>query len=276
MERNTILKLIIQYLNEKGFKEVAEKIEDESQTFLESPELRKLQHSIMVGDYEESIRIILDNCKEFERISIIPKIRIRQIFEMIVLQKEKSLDFIRKIASSPYLYEKDSAIEKSISLILIKDRDILERKMKELCPAAYSKEALIDYIRSVLNKSNSLLKTLYPGSLENMLDTVIKNQIKTCKFHNTKLNNFSYFENHSCKKENIPYKNLISLEKHTEEIINVSLSNKDSVNIINAIDSATTLISSKSSISNLRSKAYSVKSTAQAIPSTNNFTLKFC
>ncbi len=228
MEKNTILKLIIQYLNEKGFKEVAEKIENESQTYLESPELRKLQNSILVGEYEESIKIILLNCKEFERLLIIPKIRVRQVFEAIINHRENCVEIIRKIANSSNLYDKDSAIERSISLVFIKDMEVLLRKMKELCPAACSKESLIDYIKSVLNKSNSLLKTLYPGSLENMLDTVLKNQIRTCKFHNTKMNTFSYFENHICKKENIPYKNLISLEKHNEEIINISLSNNGS------------------------------------------------
>ena len=147
---------------------------------------------------------------------------------MILNQKEKSLEFIRKIASSPNLYEKDSAIERSIALVFVKDKDVLISKMKELCPAAHSKEALIDHIKSILNKSNSLLKTLYPGSLESMLDIVIKNQIKTCKHHNSKTNTFSYFENHVCKKENIPYKHLITIEKHNEEIISISLSNNGS------------------------------------------------
>ena len=225
MEKNTILKLIIQHLNEKGFKEVAEKIENETKTYLESPQLRNLQNSIQEGNYEESIKLVLENCKEFERISIIPKIRVRQIFELILTQKDKTLEFIRKIASSENFYEKDSTIERSVSLVFIQDKEILNKKMKELCPSAYSKEALIDYIKSILNKSNSLLKTLYPSSLENMLDTVIKNQIKTCKYHNTKVNSFSYFENHTCKKECIPYKNLITIEKHNEEIINITLSN---------------------------------------------------
>ena len=225
MEKNTILKLIIQYLNEKGFKDVAEKIEVESQINLESTELRNLQNSILTGNYEDSIKIILINCKEFERLLIIPKIRVRQVFEEIINHRENSVEIIRKIANSTNLYDKDSAIERSISLVFIKDMDLLLRKMKELCPASYTKESLIDYIKSVLNKSNSLLKTLYPGSLENMLDSVLKNQIRTCKFHNTKLNTFSYFENHLCMKENIPYKNLISLERHNEEIINISLSN---------------------------------------------------
>ena len=152
MEKNTILKLIIQYLNEKGFKEVAEKIEVESQTYLESPELRKLQNSILVGDYEESIKIILINCKEFERLLIIPKIRVRQVFEAIINHRENSVEIIRKIANSSNLYDKDSAIERSISLVFIKDMDILYRKMKELCPAAYNNESLIDYIKSVLKK----------------------------------------------------------------------------------------------------------------------------
>ena len=90
MEKNTIIKLIIQYLNEKGYKEVAEKIESETQTYLESPELRKLTNAILEGNYEESIKIVLENCKEFERISIIPKIRVRQIFDMIITNKDKS------------------------------------------------------------------------------------------------------------------------------------------------------------------------------------------
>ena len=230
MEKEHLMKLIIQHLNNKGYKEVSEKLEQEADISIDSPELNKFLACLSLGEFDNAIEILLKKCGDYERISIIPKIRICQIFEMLKSEKAKSntiaiLEFIRKIVSLDFLYEKDPIIDKCSSLVFIQDKQILYNKMAEFCPSANSREALIDYSKLILHKSKSILRTLYPSSLENMLDSVMKTQIRQCKYHNTSDKKFSYFEDHKCKMEVTPTKLLCSIEKHNAEVLNVVMSN---------------------------------------------------
>ena len=130
MEKIDLIKSIIQYLNEKGFKEVGAKLEDESNISFESKQLKILKNLIKTNEFDKSVDLILNNCDEKDKIFIIPKLRILQIFETIitnfdhdkdknVINQNESLLLIRKICGSENLYEKDNTIEKCAKLIFI-------------------------------------------------------------------------------------------------------------------------------------------------------------
>lgn len=115
-----------------------------------------------------------------------------------------------------------TAIKNCISLIFSASNNI-NNKMFTICEESVSKESLLNYIdRLVLLK-----ETNFGGDkkLQNILDTVLINQIKNCKYHNTTENKFTYFFDHNCKKESIPYKTSLSIEQHNEEILNIVYSN---------------------------------------------------
>lgn len=247
MEKGDMIKIIVQFLKEKGYKEVGDKLEQESSIIAETSNLKYLKEYIQTGKYEKAISIILNYASEKEKIYIIPKIRVAQIFDSILknfdednsknfINQNESILLIRKISNSNEIYDKDAAIQKCMKLIFINNHEELTKKMRELHPVSFSRESLNDYIESILSNSNSLLKSLHPRSLEYMLDSLIKNQINKCLFHTVNTNgidysplkinpqNFSYFEDHKCKSNNIPNKCLLTIEEFEDEIINIVLS----------------------------------------------------
>jgi WD40 repeat protein len=249
MEKSDTIKIIVQFLNEKGYKEVGDKLEQESNISAESKNLKNLKNYISKGKYEKAISIILNNANEKEQIYLIPKIRVAQIFDSIlqnfdedksknITNQNETIQLIRKIISSNEIYDKDATIQKCMKLVFINNHEELTKKMKEISPVSFSKESLNDFIESTLSNSNSLLKSLHPKSLEHMLDSLVKNQINKCLFHTVnnkakdysyspfKINpeKFSYFEDHKCLSTNIPYKCLLTIEEYDEEILNLMLS----------------------------------------------------
>jgi hypothetical protein len=150
MEKSEIIKIIIQYLNDKGFKDVGLKLEDESRVNYESKYLKKLKSLIKENKFEESVKLILQNCPDNnDKILIIPKIRLVQIFENSLKnlkenKQKETIELIRQICNSNSDYEKNSAIEKCSSLIFINKKTELMKKIKEISPTVYSKETLIE------------------------------------------------------------------------------------------------------------------------------------
>ena len=254
MEKIDIIKSIIQYLNEKGFREVGAKLEEESKISFESKQLKILKILIKNNEFDKSVDLILNNCDEKDKIFIIPKLRILQIFETIitnfdqdrdknVINQNESLLLIRKICGSENLYEKDNTIEKCAKLIFIHNKKELKEKMKDLCYCASSKDRFFEFLESILSNSKSLLKTMHPKNLENMIDCVTKHQIKNCLYHveddnyddhlqtdkniskiKQSENTFSYFQDHKCTKEKLPIRCILSIEKHDEEITGLVIS----------------------------------------------------
>jgi WD40 repeat protein len=247
MEKSEMIKLIAQYLNDKGYSEVSQILQKETSTSLECENLKPLKKYISNGEFDSAINIIKNNCEEKEHIYLIPKIRLTQIFESlleqfvnyegvplpkqeIIKKKNEALILIRNICNSSYSYEKDDLIRDSINLVFIDQKEELVNKMKEMCMICCSRESLKDYIESILSQSTSLLRCLHPKSLQNMLDNLIKNQIENCKYHTyTEDLSFSYFEDHQCSESNIPYKLSLSIEEHDEEVLNIICSNSESL-----------------------------------------------
>jgi WD40 repeat protein len=94
--------------------------------------------------------------------------------------------------------------------------------MQGICEESTSKINLLAYIDRLI-----LIKESDSGhkSLEKILEEVMNNQIMSCKYHNTLENDFTYFFDHSCRKEIIPYRSTASIENYNEEILNLVYSN---------------------------------------------------
>lgn len=238
MDKQNTIKLIIQHLKEKGYNEVSSLLEQEAQVSSETEELRDLKTFISTKNFDEAVNLIVTHCSISEKILIIPKIRILQLFDKILenfhedkkeneIAQKTSLEFLRDLSKSKNIYEKDSTISKCSSLFFIQSKTELLAKMKQLCPASSSRERLLEFIQSTLSKSKSLLKTLYPSSLERMVKDVVKDQIEKCGYHNMKSDHTSYFEDHICDKTLIPTEKAYTLDNFKEAITNLVLSQNE-------------------------------------------------
>jgi WD40 repeat protein len=264
MEKSEIIQLIGHYLQDKGYKEVSNKLEQESNIFQEPKEIKKIKNFIREGKFEDSIKQVLNFCEENEKKHIIPKIRLLNIFEAIEnsfenivsdkankLAKASCLELIRRICNSKNPFDKDKLTEKCASLLFLKTKKEMKKKAKEISSIVYDRGSLIDYLDNTIfnNNKRNLLKNhfleqknvkgqkmIYKRDLQSIIGLVIKKQIKKCIFHNMELTTneslsaqkqLSYFEDHLCPKTTIPYKLLATVERHNDEIINMVLGNKN-------------------------------------------------
>ena len=116
------------------------------------------------------------------------------------------------------------------NLLFINDKKILLENMQKICPIAYSKETLFEYLSNILcNLNKNLFKKFQSKNLLSIIKKIYEKQIKDCIYHNLpeKNNNYSFFKDHLCSENNLPYKNMLSIDDHNDEIYNIILSNNN-------------------------------------------------
>ncbi len=162
MEKNNLTRIIIEYLNKKGFTDISHKLEKESMIANESEIFRKIKNLIMTKNYDESIREIEANFNKKEIKLTIPFIRINQIFNSIledfseerdknITYQHKTLNLIRSIITkSSGKYRINRVISNLASLLFIEKRDILIEKMGNICPIALYKDSLFEYLSNMV------------------------------------------------------------------------------------------------------------------------------
>src|SRR4051812_13381214 len=84
MEKSDMLKLIVKYLNNKGYGEVSSRLQQESNIYYEPKEFKNIKNFIKEGKLNEAMSLILNSFSEKQLIFIIPKIRVREIYEFIL------------------------------------------------------------------------------------------------------------------------------------------------------------------------------------------------
>ena len=88
--------------------------------------------------------------------------------------------------------------------------------MEKLLLECINIQILLNYIEFIpiwtINPTSSTSSKIISPQLEHILNLTIQNKIKNCSYPNTQENSFSYFYDHSCRKEEIPYKKANSIE----------------------------------------------------------------
>jgi len=245
MEKNRIIKFILLHLNERGYREVAQKLESESEVLSDGKEIKEAIDLLKEEKIEDTMKVLqqgAENCVKTNHIEnyitillIYNKIALFTVFNALLDKEvEKAITLTRfytsefssilKIPGIPdeIFINEISLFKKCSQLFFIQDEIKLKEKMKEISKESMSIENLITFIDSFHISDGYLIKN---QSLVDILKSVIKNQIKYCEFHNTNQNNFSYFNDHNCKLAMIPYRFINSIEYHNEEILNIVFSN---------------------------------------------------
>ena len=239
MERTSLIKHILSHLNQNGLEDVASILEVESSITYETKGIRRLKQLLNENKVDEAVDFrSTDNGEDiFERFLISCRLVINKIFGLILsnnvedglqlIQRNMKhlIDFKFKRNESSItneIIDKEIIILKQCSTLLFnrdKDESSLIEKMKKICHEAINLNNIISFLNNLTTTRQSKI------NLEEILDKVMQRQIKLCKYHNTTNNSYSYFFDHHCRKERIPYKCLLSLEQHNEEIVNIVYSN---------------------------------------------------
>jgi len=244
MEKSNLTRIIIEYLNKKGLPEISQLLEKESKIENESEIFRKIKNLIIHKNFDEAIAEIEANYNQKEIKLSIPFIRINQIFNCILdefsepnskdfLSQQKTLNLIRYVISNSNECEKYK-MHKTLSnlacLLFIEKRESLLVKMEQICPIAYTKDSLFVYLSNILCHYNkSLLGKIQSKNLFSIISKVYTKQISECLYHNVDDTQarYSFFRDHSCPVTRVPYKVILTIDEHNEEVLNIVLSDNN-------------------------------------------------
>jgi WD40 repeat protein len=260
MNKNTIIKYIVQHLTERGIKDVSSKLEIESGVQFEPNLIKIIKKLLIEGKIDEALTEIKlklypddKNIDDFhpqlpfdlEYFLILNKVFIYKLFSLFDknddrLFLENIRDYMEFINTNNNKYKTSTSrthnniinseleLVKQCLTILFNSRKLYSNKSdfdlkQSICKQSSSLDNLLQYINSLVLMKE--ISNVNDKNLCQILNTVMKYQILGCKFHNTPNNKFSYFFDHQCKIESIPFKVLLSLEQHNEEILNIVYSN---------------------------------------------------
>ena len=242
MEKNNLTRMIIEYLNTNNFKETSVALEKESLISSESKKFKKIKEMIILKKFDEAVDLIESNYSTLEMKLSVPFVRINQIFSSIsdvfseeksknFENKQKTLDLIRKIIyESPKIYQLNSILSNMSHLLFIDKEINLLEKMEKYCPISFSKESLIEYLSNILcNFNKNLFRKFQSKNLMSIIKKVYARQIQECIYHNIPENTvkYSFFKDHLCSENNLPHRNMLSIDDHNDEICNIILSHNN-------------------------------------------------
>lgn len=240
MEKSNVTRIIIEYLNKKGLEDVSHLLQKESKITNECESFSKIKNALINKSYDEAIKEIELKFEIKERKLAIPFIRINQIFNCILdnfseitkkseLPNKEALTLIRQIISnSPQTWNLKNTLGNLACLLFIRDKEILVEKMRKMCPIAYSKEYLLEYLSNILCHFNkSIIGKNQSKNIMSIINKVYNKQIFECLFHNVDDSQvkYSFFKDHQCSSNKVPFKLLLSIDEHNEEICNVAITN---------------------------------------------------
>ncbi len=241
MEKSNLTRIIIEYLNKKGYSEISQLLEKESNITNESEIFRKIKKLIINKNFDEAIAEIEANYNQREIKLSVPFIRINQIFNCILeefsvqnakdnLSQQKSLSLIRNIISKSHeinKYKMHKTLSNLSCLLFIEKLEPLIEKMEQICPIAYTKDSLFEYLSNILCCFNkSLVGKIQSKNLFSIINKIYSRQISECLYHNVDdmQVRYSFFRDHSCLGTKIPYKAILTIDEHNEEVLNIVLS----------------------------------------------------
>jgi WD40 repeat protein len=259
MDKKEMIKYIVKFLNEKSFSDISNKLEKESGVLLESEEIKvikNLLNEVSPENQNEKLSEILSiidktpNISKFFKEELNSKVELFHIFKLISNMSAKDIDkdnlrsdVITKIRTNIIKSNNEEVkniFKKCVGLLFIQDKLQLKEKMKEISTPSSSLSELIKFIENFnlqeqtnLDICNGKVRTikgenpkLANRNLTSIIDYVLKNQIKFCKYHNQGDTRQSYFFDHECKSTAVPNKVMFTID-NKEEVLNIVLSNNN-------------------------------------------------
>lgn len=231
-----ILRIISQYLIEKGLSESAKTLQHETGVDLEGEAIQNFRSLVLEGKFDEVIRLIYEIEYDTESISRVKLAIYEQKYLELVEKRDtvNALAWLRNelIQSTKQIEEYDNykgrksltkeKIKILSSIIMCKNLNEIQNFIDWDGAEGSSRKRLLDELQSYISPQ----KMLESGRLETLLKQSIAYQINSWKFHDWKQKDYAYsfLEKHKCDKIPLPSKYLNSIQVHNDEIWYLSIS----------------------------------------------------
>ncbi|CAD8164221.1 unnamed protein product [Paramecium octaurelia] len=206
-----IIKMILQELNQMGYDDVCNTLEEESQTKLDTSQMSELKESFLNGDYEK----LLQQLEFSETINRKLQYEIqKQLYLELVQQRnyEQAVNLIRQLSESN---EQESQVLAKM-IFLKEDASQLYTQLGIPMDQREQRLQLYQKTLNLLNFGHFSLKTQF----DKVIDQAFEYQKKRCPYHDdsNENKNYSLLLDHNCQSYLIPKNNSIIYQGFDDEV----------------------------------------------------------
>ncbi|CAD8065779.1 unnamed protein product [Paramecium primaurelia] len=206
-----IIRMILQELNQMGYSDVCNILEEESQIKLDTTQMNELKESFLNGDYEK----LLQQLEFSETINRKLQYEIqKQLYLELVQQKnyEQAVNLLRQLSE---YNEKESQV---LAKLIFLQEDASQLYIELAIPMDQGEQRLQLYQKTLnlVNFGEFSLKTQF----DKVIDQALEYQIKQCPYHNdsNENKNYSLLLDHNCQCYQIPKNNSIIFQDFDDEV----------------------------------------------------------
>jgi len=220
--KEELLKMMIQAMDEMGYKDSAKKLSEDTNLKVEIHPLQSLKEKIIDGKWEEALRLVEESeLKEEQKKKINFLINEQRYIELIVNQQyNEALDLLRGdlvkncnesdklgILASILMCSQQNEIEEKLN------RKVDIHQSRQLIQKEIFKEWEVKHISSV-DRFNKLIQQ------------ALSFQLVNCKYHESNSKDLNLLEDHNCQVDTYPSNPFLGFLEHEDQVGIVKFSNK--------------------------------------------------
>ncbi|KAF3182569.1 hypothetical protein TWF225_006474 [Orbilia oligospora] len=218
-DREEVTRLIIQGLYDLGYRDSAQKLEQESTFPLESDDAAHFRDAVENGDWNkvEQLLGVLELQDNVDKNGLLFLLRQQKFLELLESKQLGRALQVLRTELTPLNYDMDQLHFLS-SLMMLSPED-LQRRANWDGANGTSRRRLLNKLSSAISPS-----VIIPEHrLATLLQQVKDHQISRCLYHNTE-NSPSLYTDHECDRSQFPSHTMRILEDHTNEVWTVAFS----------------------------------------------------
>ncbi|KAI8138505.1 WD40-repeat-containing domain protein [Fennellomyces sp. T-0311] len=222
VKKEELVRLILQSLNDLGYRDAAGTLQKDSGIALESDTVSRFRQGILSGDWRlaESLLATLPGIQTNDLLQAQFLIRQQKFLELLEAQKTMKALHVLRNELTP-LGQSVERLHQLSSLIFCSSvEDIKAQAQWDGAEGTSRQQLLVDlqnYIPPSIMIPNERLLTL--------INQAYEWQRRGCLYHSSSTADFSLFADHVCDKSRFPSSTVRVLEGHTDEVWHLSFSN---------------------------------------------------
>ncbi|KAI9321352.1 WD40-repeat-containing domain protein [Dichotomocladium elegans] len=222
VKEEELVRLILQSLNDLGYRDTANVLQNDSGFTLESKEVTEFRNSILSGDWGNAETLLLSMPGSSSGGLDQARFLIRQQKYLELLEAQKTMKALAVLRNElTPLGQNIERLHQLSSLIFCSSVDDIRTQAQWDGANGSSRQQLLVDLQQYISPSTMIPK----ARLLTLINQAFEWQRRECLYHSSNTADFSLFEDHICDKGRFPSSTIHILEGHTDEVWHVSFSN---------------------------------------------------
>ncbi|KAJ3093099.1 hypothetical protein HK102_009531 [Quaeritorhiza haematococci] len=220
VRQEEMVRLMLQSLQDLGFKKTADLLQKESGYVLEPPAVSQFRNGVLSGNWdlvEELLPVMNIDKDQLPKVQFL--LRQQKYLELLEQQKVKKGLVVLRQELTP-LNMNPSKLHELSTLMMCADTEELKRRAQWDGANGNSRSDLLIELQKHISSSMMMPE----HRLETLLEQAIQLQKMSCLYHNTEEEDVSLYTDHVCDRSQFPSVTTHILEEHADEVWFVAFS----------------------------------------------------